>query len=212
VGNVIVGPDRLRRLIGQAFIAVVRVGVDEDDRQRRRAARQQGAALRLDGGDIDRHPDGAVREGAFGNLKAHVALGDGDEITPQTPGVGPVAAAHFERVAESRRGDDADLRALAFQQRVGADSGAVNDRTETSNRSEPVQALDESCRFVAAIGRHFRGRELPRGLVEKRKIGEGTADIDANQCLELAGHAGLAARRRAVAPSSRLPSALTTAR
>ncbi len=60
------------------------------------------------------------------------------EIAPQAPGAAAVAPAHFQHVAEATRGDDADLRPAPFQQRVGANGGAVDDGID--RRSAPPSA------------------------------------------------------------------------
>ena len=48
----------------------------------------------------------------------------------------PVASTHLEHVAESLGGDQADACALAFEERIGADCGAVDDRPDVRKRPE----------------------------------------------------------------------------
>jgi hypothetical protein len=120
--------------IGRALVCGVGVGIDENDGERLGAARQQVPRRR-------RHRvarSTAVQDRAVGQRpfrqprSAFRALGHGREITPETPGVRSVAAAHLQRVAKAARGDEAELRALALKQRVGADRGAMHDGTENS--------------------------------------------------------------------------------
>ena len=99
----------------------------------------------------------------------------------QAPGARPVAAAHLQHVAEPRRGDEADPRALALEQRVGADRGAVNDGAEIGDAAERLEPGEKARRLVAALRRHLGGPESPGRAVEQEEVGEGAADIDADR-------------------------------
>ena len=73
------------------------------------------------------------------------------------------------------------LRALAFQQRVGADRRTVDDRLEAGRAAKRAQAVHETHRLVAAVGRHLGGAERVGAGVEEEQVGEGAADIDADE-------------------------------
>ena len=203
-GDVLVRPDFLRRRERAALVLGVGVGVDEDDGERLRAARDQGLRRRRNGRFVDRRADGAISERAFVDLEPQVAIGDREEFSPQSPGLAAVAPAHLQHVAEAAGGDHADARAAPFQQRVGADRGAVHDRAEAFDVSQGLQALQKARRLVAAVRRHFGDAEAARRLVETKQIGEGAADVDADG--RLAGialaHARASRRRRAVSALS----------
>ena len=118
-----------------ALVLGIGVGVDEDDGDASRALVQKLLAQRRGSPrGSTAVPDAAVGERALVHFDAHVAVGDRDEIAPQAPGAAAVAPAHFEHVAKAARGDDADLRAAPFEQRVGADRGAVHDRARLPQR------------------------------------------------------------------------------
>ena len=117
---------------------------------------------------IDRGANAAVGERALVDLDAHVAVGDRDEIAPQAPGAPAVAPAHLEHVAEAARRDDADLRPAPFQQRIGADRGAVHDRADGGHAAERAQAVEEALRLVAATRGHLGGAERAGRRIEQK--------------------------------------------
>ncbi len=76
---------------------------------------------------------------------------------------------------------NADLRALALQQRIGADRGAVHDGAEIGDAAERVAgparkpaASSPRCEGTLAVWKR------PRRLVEQEQVGERAADIDAD--------------------------------
>ena len=197
----LVRPDRARSRNRAALVVGIGIGVDEDDRERLRAARDQPLGRGGDLAGIDRDADAAVGERALVDLDAHVAVGDRDEIAPQAPGARAVAPAHLEDVAEAARRDDADLRPAPFQERIGADGGAVHDRADGGHAAERAQAVEEALRLVAATRGHLGGAEYPRRRIEQEQVGEGSADVDADDCARPA-HAEVRPRAAAVASAS----------
>ena len=165
-GKVFVRPDFRRGGECAALVLGVGVRVDEDDRQRLRAALAQRFRRRSYTGFVDRRANGAVGERTLIDFHAQVAIGDRDELAPQAPGLPAVAAAHFQHVAKAARGDHADPRAAPFQQRVGADGGAVHDRAEALDGAEREQALQKTGRFIAALRRHLGDAEGARHVIE----------------------------------------------
>jgi hypothetical protein len=174
--NVCIRPDRSGRLERRAFIGGVGVCIDEYDRQGLCPLCQQLLGYAANLRRVDPGADAAVGQGAFGDFKPHVAVHHGDEIAPQPPGAPPVAAAHLQHVAESRRGDQTDPAALALQQRVGADGGTMHDGAECRHLPERVQPGHEAYRFVAAVRGDLCGAE--GGSVEVEQVGEGATDVN----------------------------------
>src|SRR6266700_2297812 len=82
-------------------------------------------------------------------------------------------------VAKTARRDDADPGAAPLQQRVGADRGAVNDRSlrDIADRRE---AVEKTLRLVAAPRGHFRGGEAACRRIEPEQVRERAADVDAD--------------------------------
>ncbi len=135
--DILIGPDGARGFRRGAFVGRIGVGVDEDDRQRLRALGAQAARGFLDGGEIDRLAQRAIRQSAFADLDAQVAIGDRREIAPEAPGARPVATPHLQNVAKAAGRDEANPAAFALQQGVRADRCAVNDRTERRDATGP---------------------------------------------------------------------------
>ncbi len=107
--------------------------------------------------------------------------------SPHRPQVLPtVAAAHLQHIAEARRGDDADARALALQQRVGADRRAMDDgpasaRQRRRSSSGPSRKPTASSPRLDGTLADAEASRTPRPGPEQ--VGEGAADIDADNGL-----------------------------
>ena len=83
------------------------------------------------------------------------------------------------------------------------------------DRSKPLQPLDEPDRLVAAMRWRLGGGETPLGFVEPEEVGEGSADIDANDGRRIPGvplKAGVPRASSSWRPSRASPSASTTTR
>ncbi len=166
----------------RALVGGIGVGVDEHDRQRLRALRRERFARAL--GDllgVDRDAQRTVGQRALADFDREIALDDGNEIAAQAPGARPVAAAHFQHVAKAWRRDEADPRALAFEQRVGADRRAMHDGAEVGDAAERFEPGEEALRLVAALRRRLGRDEAAGRAVKQHEVGEGAADIDADQ-------------------------------
>ncbi len=79
------------------------------------------------------------------------------------------------------RGDHAEPRALALQQRIGADGGAMHDRAHRRPRrprlaARPGSPTASSPRFDGT----FAVRSVPAASSIQEQVGEGAADIDAD--------------------------------
>ena len=170
---------RARRLL----VVGVGVGVDEEDGQRLRALVAASVArgcahLRRDRPACGCVPSASMRS-STSRRRSRSAIGTKSPHRPQVRR--PVAAAHLQHVAKAARGDDADARALALQQRVGADRGAVHDRADAGRRrparSRPFmkpRASSPRCDGTLAV------RNVRVCFVEQEQVGEGAADVDAD--------------------------------
>ena len=94
-------------------------------------------------------------------------------------------APDLERVAEACRGEQSRPRALALDQRVGRERGAMDGRVHVAGGNAAVveQSVDTLLDAVSGILR--RGEDLADAqragaLVHEHEVGERSADIDAN--------------------------------
>ncbi len=97
----VVRPDGAGRSRRRPLVGGVGIGVDEDDGEGGGAGLDQALGGSRHLGRIDGLSHRAIGQRALGHLDAQVAVGDGGEVAPQAPGVGAVAAAHFQHVAEA---------------------------------------------------------------------------------------------------------------
>ena len=197
-----VGPDRAHRRQRGALVGVVGVGVDEDDADGLAAALKEGQCRAARLVRVDRLADRPVGERALVHLDGEVARHHRAVAAPQPPGVGPVAPAHLQHVAEAARGDQPGARGLALEQRVGADGGAVDhraDRRRVADRG--LDAAQEAAGDVVPDRRHLADAVPAGALVEPEHVGKGPADIDADQHAGTAGHG---AKRSTAISSARL--------
>ncbi len=207
--RVFVGPQRAN--LGECcpFVLGVGVGVDEDDRDALCSFFQKQPRSAAHLRRIDAASDGPIRERPLVDLDAQVAFGDRDKIAPQPPGPAAVAAAHFQHVAEAACRDHPDARAAPLQDCVGADRRAVHDRALGDRPVESPQrgkGIEETPRFIAAMGWDLARAERAVCWIEHEQIGESAAHVDADDDAR-AGHRGVpAARAREVACASSAPS------
>jgi hypothetical protein len=110
-----IGPERAHRLDRAGLVLRIGIGIGEKDRHRRAARVDEVPRGGANGVEIHGRVDGAIGQRALGHFEAQVARHHGAEIATQAPCPGPVPAAHLQDVAQPRRGDDADPRALALQ-------------------------------------------------------------------------------------------------
>ena len=125
---------------------------------------------------------------------------------------GPVGArllAHRIDAAKAFRHQEAGLDALAFQQRVGADGGAVAEKPDVGGRDalgeQHLDALQDGARRVVGGRGHLADGDLAGLLVEIDEIRERPAGIDRDA---VAGHrdgSGRRWRRAAERARRRLP-------
>ena len=100
--------------------------------------------------------------------------------------LGPLVTADVDDVAVAGRGDHAGLGAVVLEHRVGRDRGAVEDvgdgvRRRAAPLAERGDARGGALRRVVRRGGHLVDRALARLAVGNDEVGEGAADIDADQ-------------------------------
>ena len=97
----------------------------------------------------------------------------------QVERIGPVAARDFEHVAKTRCRDKRRLGALALDQRIDDEGGAVVDEARLVRRQlHLVEAVEDAFDEIS-VGRRALGvGDAVAVVVVRNEISEGTADID----------------------------------
>ena len=162
-----------------AFVDVVGVGVDEADRHRLAAGLpdalgEPGQAVAVELGEHR-----SIRRHAFADFQAPVPRHQrpgAHELDVEQPADQPSGAADLDGVAEPFGGHQRGLRALAFEQRVGGDGGAVHeDPDRRAVDAELGERVQHAAPLAARQGGHLGGKEpLP---VEAEDVREGPAHV-----------------------------------
>jgi len=116
-----------------------------------------------------------------------------------------VAAADLQDVAEAPRGHEAGRGALALEQRVDPDGGAVDDEATVGEpHAGLIHAAQDSGEELAGRAERLGVDDGARRLVQRGEIREGAADVnaDSHKCT-LAARAAWPSRR-ALRTESRL--------
>ena len=129
-GDVAVGPDLGQHGAGALFMGGVGVGMEEVDNDGLAPGVEQGLRGGAHGVFVKRGDDGAGGIDPFRHFEAQVAGDEGRELAGHAVGLRPGAAAKFEHVAETLRGDEARAAELAFENGVCGGRGAVHDEVE----------------------------------------------------------------------------------
>ncbi len=133
---------------------------------------------------VERHEHVAVAGHAFGDVEAqiprHQRVG---HLQIQIVIVVTNLGRHLQRVAEARRGQQGDARALALDQRVGDERGRVDGDVDIGPADRGVGQQRGHALLHATRGIVRRGQALAQGhragFVHQNEIGEGAADIEA---------------------------------
>ena len=198
------GQTRARRRRGGALVGGIGVGVDEDDRQRlarpcRELARPRGDLL--PGRPASRTVPSASTRSSTSSRMSRSTTGMKSPHRPQVRGRSRRRISSTSR--KPARRDQADARALALEQRVGADRRAVHDGAEIRDRGRarrrPVDEADAPRRRGARAP--WRSRSVAVALVEPEEVGEGAADVDAD---DRGSRALMRVRAQAPSPRRRL--------
>ena len=182
----------LHGLLDHQFVRRIGERVDQADRDRLDVLGEQRVDDALGIGGIERAFDIALVVDALVHDLAQIALdqrqrlGPGQVVEPRHP-----QGADLQHVAEALGGDQADARALALEDRVRRDGGAVADFLDRGARQSGLgkqlgEAVDDGARIVVDARRHLLG--MDRAVrAEDDDVGEGAADIDTDA--ECGGHA-----------------------
>ena len=179
--DVAVGPQRMDDLGGAALMRGIDVAVQEMDDDGLAAQRQQ--LLRRLGHRrlVERRQHLAVGIHALRHFQPVFALDQRTEGAAHAIGLRPRAAAELQHVAKALGGDEPDLGDLAFEQRVGGRGRAMDDGLHGggigAGRGERRHEAD---RLVVDRGRHLGELDLVGARIDRQKVGEGAADIDAD--------------------------------
>ena len=177
----------LQQVARASLVRRVGIGVQEDDRDRLDALRRQCAARRNDVILVERRILAAVGAHALRGLETELAWNERlrhfdeqvveivFEFTPQ-----------LQRIAESRRRDEARFRAAPFDQGIGEQGRGV-DHTGDALRRNTLALEQDPDAADRAFGRLERRRQLLVAadasvvLAVKHDVREGPADIDAQR-------------------------------
>ena len=163
----------------------VGVGVQEDDGEGRDAVSHQRVDLGEQRRLVQRGLDGTIGADALGDLAPQGARDEGgrhlDEDVVEL--VLPLAR-DLQDVAEAVRRDQAGLRALALDQRIGEERRGVDDTADVARRDavafeDAADAGDDAPRRVVGGGGFLPDRDARAGGVEDDDVGERATDIDA---------------------------------
>ena len=176
-----VRPDLADCRHGGGLVRGIGVGVGEHHGDRSAALIQKRLRRCKYRVQIDGRADRAIGQRAFRHLKAQVARHDRREIPAQAPCARPVAAAHFQHVAQPFGGDDTDPCPLALQQRIGAGSCAMHDHRDRGQvRYLTADAIQKPARLVRPRRGHLRDSGRACGFVQHEDIRECAAHVDAD--------------------------------
>ena len=130
---------------------------------------------------VERDDDPALRVNALGHVEAQLARDQRLEAAGETPVVRPGAPAKFQGITEPAGGDQPAPRALALQDRIGGDGGAVHDGLDgfggSTARADPGH---EAFGLCARSARDLGDLESAGLAVEGEHVGEGTAYVHAD--------------------------------
>ncbi len=196
-----VGPQGMHDLGGAPLVRGIDVAVQEMDHDGLAAQGQQFRRRVGHGGLVERHQHLAVGIHALRHFEPVFALDQGTEGAAQAVGLRPRAAAELQHVAEALGGDQPDPGDLAFEQRVGRRGRAVHDGLQDGGiDAGRGEGRHEADRLVVDRGRHLGELDLVGAGIDRQKIGEGAADIDADG----EGAQGHGFRTRSIAAGARL--------
>ncbi len=134
-----------------------------------------------------RGEDFAVAGGAFVDAEAEI-FGDQrlDAVEEEVVELGAGLASDFDGVFEAFRGDQGGARAFAFEQRIGADGGAVEE-DEVAFVRDFLKGFDDGLRGIGGSRKDFQHAEA--AALSPDAVGEGAAGVDGDaEGLRAAGH------------------------
>ncbi len=166
-----------------AFVGVVRVGMKETHGDRGVVSCRNIPHQRLDRIRIERAQDVALRRHAFRQREAVLARHQGlGQAQVQVVLLETVLGPHLDHVAEALGRDESHARAGSLDQRVGDESGAVDDLSQVGKRHasrvrREADAFQDRIFGPGIVGQDLR-RRAPARMIEN-DVREGAADVDA---------------------------------
>ncbi len=146
-----------------------------------RSYSQQGSHRALDIVRIERTQDLAIGIDALIDLQAQLARDQGLEAADEAIGERPGSAAKLEDVTETLGRDQADPGDLALEQRIRRRRRPVHDGADLGKRRAGLGERIENAKGLVLDGRrHLGDTNFAALLVEQDEVGEGAADIDAD--------------------------------
>ena len=145
---------------------------------------------------VERCHDLAIPCRAFGNFARQAARHDGRRpLKAKIVVVVTRLAAHQQYIAKARRRQQAGLATLAFDDGIGDQRGGVRNAADAGNghagaRAQFIDAFEEGTSRIIGRSEAFADIQLPGGALEQGEIGEGAADIDADNNVCFRGHCG----------------------
>ncbi|CAI8220227.1 MAG: Uncharacterised protein [SAR116 cluster bacterium] len=154
----VVWPDRTDQRGGAMFQLRIGIAVDKADTQPLAFGRKKLFSCGDDGIFIQRRFNRSICKDTPANADTQLARDHRRVPAPKTPGMGPVAPAHFQHILEPGRGDQSGARSLAFQKRVGTNRGAMhNGGNITKVRQFPANPVHQPDRLVGNGAWHLAG-------------------------------------------------------
>ncbi len=177
-----VGPERGGDLARLALVRVVDVRVHEVDHQGLDALPAQPQDRLAHLVRSQRRDHEALGVDALVHLEAEIARDQRLEVALEPVGRGARAPAQLQHVAEAARGDEPGAGALALEQRVGRGGRPVDDDRHLGRaRRGPGQRALDPAGLVGHGRRNLGHPDQARGLVDEHQVGEGAADVDADE-------------------------------
>ncbi len=178
-GDVAVRPAFARELERALFVRGVDVAVQEMDDERFATRRGEAFYRVAQRGFIERYDFLALGVHALGHFDSQLARHQRLEPALQPVRMGPCAPAQFEHVAKAPGRDEARLRELALQERVGRGGGAVHEHRELRQRELRFFERGEHAeRLVIGRGGNLGEPHFARGRLERDQVGERAADVN----------------------------------
>ncbi len=178
----IVRPDLPQQLCRAQFMRRVGISMQEMHHHRLAPRRQQRPPRLAHRVIVKRRHHPARRIHPLRHFQPQVARDDRAEGAGHAVGLRPRPPPKLQHVAEPLRGDQPGARKLALQHRVGGGRGAVHDQIQRRqiHLGRP-QRIQHTVGLVAHRARHLGQPHRAGRGVDLHQIGEGTADIDADQ-------------------------------
>ena len=140
----------------------------DDERLAARVAQRSNCVTELV--FVKRKDDPALRVDALGHVETQLARNQRLEAAGQAPAARPGAPAELEGIAESAGCHQPALRALALQDRVGGDGGAVHDGLDGRGRGTArVDSRHEAFGLCAGRARDLGDLEIDPPCRRRRR-------------------------------------------